>query len=112
MYCERCGRLAHGDRPCDSGSPTEIRTTPRYTPQSVARHVRRPHKPPVESMLAAILSFFIPGLGQLCQGRFGAGFAFFFCLLVDGLFLLAFWPLGMFCLFVTVVAAVVDAAYH
>ena len=54
---------------------------------------------------AAVLSFFIPGLGQLCQGRPGAamvffGFFVFFAITVIGIPLaLIFW-----------IGAVVDAA--
>ncbi len=42
-----------------------------------------PHEP---SMLAAFLSYLIPGLGQIYQGRYGKGFLFMVCLL--GMFLL------------------------
>jgi hypothetical protein len=42
-----------------------------------------PHEP---STLAAILSFLIPGLGQIYQGRFGKGLLFMVCLL--GMFFL------------------------
>jgi TM2 domain-containing membrane protein YozV len=32
------------------------------------------------SPLGALLSYLVPGLGQICQGRFGKGLLFFFCL--------------------------------
>jgi len=43
-------------------------------------------KPPETSMTAAVLSYLIPGLGQIYQGRFGKGFLFMISLL--GMFFL------------------------
>lgn len=108
MYCEKCGRLAHGDRPCSGTTPDSITTQPRYSPATVRRY--SPRKPAVEGLLAALLSFFLPGLGQMCQGRFGAGFAFFFCLFIVGMFMFIFWPLGCLLYLFVMIVAVVDAA--
>src|SRR6202453_2989422 len=35
---------------------------------------------PTFSPMAAILSYLVPGLGQIAQGRFGKGLLFFVCL--------------------------------
>jgi hypothetical protein len=43
-----------------------------------------PPPPPENGHLAALLSFLVPGLGQVLQGRIGKGLLFFFC--VYGLF--------------------------
>jgi hypothetical protein len=40
--------------------------------------------PPESGPLAAVLSFLVPGLGQVLQGRIGKGLLFFFC--IYGLF--------------------------
>ena len=40
-----------------------------------------PHEPPPTSVLAGVLSFLVPGLGQIAQGRVGKGLLFFVCLL-------------------------------
>ncbi|MCS7270293.1 MAG: hypothetical protein NZ703_04345 [Gemmataceae bacterium] len=45
--------------------------------------------PPLRDPLAAILSYLIPGLGQIYQGRIGKGLLFFFGLYV--LFFYGFW---------------------
>lgn len=108
MYCDKCGRLAHGDRPCSGTSPDSITTLPRYSPATVRRY--SPRKPAVEGLLAALLSFFLPGLGQMCQGRFGAGLGFMCCAFAAAVCILFFWPLGVLLYLVTMIAAVVDAA--
>ncbi len=46
-------------------------------------------KPPEPSFLAAILSYLVPGLGQIYQGRFGKGILFMVSLL--GMFILGQW---------------------
>jgi hypothetical protein len=46
-------------------------------------------KPPESSILAAILSYLVPGLGQIYQGRFGKGILFMVSLL--GMFILGQW---------------------
>jgi len=46
----------------------------------------------------------------MCQGRFGAGFGFLFCVFIDGIFVLLFWPLGLLLYLFTLIVAVVDAA--
>jgi len=39
-----------------------------------------PNEPPPTSVLAGILSYLVPGLGQILQGRVGKGLLFFVCL--------------------------------
>ena len=39
----------------------------------------KPPPPPEHGVLAAFLSFLVPGLGQIMQGRFGKGLLFFCC---------------------------------
>lgn len=56
------------------------------------------------NVLAAVLSFFIPGLGQLCQGRAGAGLGFFVLAVLFWLVLLG-WV-------VAIVAAVEAAVWR
>src|SRR4029079_5553502 len=46
-----------------------------------ARLMTQPSEPQPTSALAGILSFLVPGLGQMYQGRFGKGLLFFVCLL-------------------------------
>ncbi len=41
----------------------------------------QPPEPQPTSPLAALLSFVVPGLGQMYQGRFGKGLLFFVCLI-------------------------------
>jgi hypothetical protein len=46
-----------------------------------ASFMTQPSEPQPTSALAGILSFLVPGLGQMYQGRFGKGLLFFVCLL-------------------------------
>ena len=48
------------------------------TPPAVPREVESP--PPVAAPFAGFLSYLVPGLGQLYQGRVGKGLLFFVCL--------------------------------
>ena len=45
--------------------------------RQVPRQYYYPPKSAVPNGVAAALSFFFPGIGQMCQGRVGTGFAFF-----------------------------------
>lgn len=59
------------------------------------------------SGLAAILSFFIPGLGQLYNGQFGKSILFF---VINGInFLLAFVLVGLITAGITALIAAYDA---
>ena len=104
MYCEKCGRLAHGNRPC--ADPTVVATRPRY---AVAAN-RGPRRPQADSLICGMMSLFLPGLGQLCQGRIGAGLSCLFLVFLSVIALLLFWPLGLLGYLVVVIIAVVDAA--
>jgi hypothetical protein len=56
-------------------------------PQTVERNPRRASEPPIHreyAPLAGFLSYLIPGLGQISQGRIGKGLLFFVC--ITGLF--------------------------
>ena len=56
-----------------------------------ADHTDAPPLPPVKlDPLAALMSYLIPGLGQVYQGRVGKGLLFFF-----GLYLLFFYGMWM-----------------
>ncbi len=58
------------------------------------------------NVVAAIASFFFPGLGQLVQGRLGAAILFFCIWLVLGWFL---WVVGWF---IASIIAALDAAKY
>jgi hypothetical protein len=56
-------------------------------PQTVERKPRQDSEPPIHreyAPLAGLLSYLIPGLGQISQGRIGKGLLFFVC--ITGLF--------------------------
>lgn len=57
------------------------------------------------NVIAAICSFFIPGLGQLVQGEILKAIIFFVCAALLYAFI---WPLG----FIVMIWAVVDAARY
>lgn len=57
--------------------------------------------------VAAILSFFIPGLGQMCQGRIAVGLVFFLATLVGYVFTLMLCGIGGFAIHVI---SVIEAA--
>jgi hypothetical protein len=56
-------------------------------PSSATRPAAYPVRVP--SILAAFLSYLVPGVGQMYQGRIGKGLLFFFCLY--GLFFYGMW---------------------
>jgi hypothetical protein len=61
------------------------------SPQSESSTPTEPHLPPVKlDLFAAVLSYLIPGLGQVYQGRVGKGLLFFF-----GLYTLFFYGMWM-----------------
>jgi len=58
------------------------------------------------NVIAALASFFIPGLGQLLQGRMGK--ALFMFVLAGGVWVISFGPLG----WIVYVWSVIDAAVY
>lgn len=63
-------------------TPSELRRPSDATAAQGERAKRTPLLPPVEfHPLAAFLSYLIPGLGQIYQGRVGKGVLFFVCVL-------------------------------
>lgn len=63
------------------------------------------------SAIAAILSFFVPGLGQMCQGRAEAGICFFLGCGVLAIAAAVLWPLALLAVPLWL-WNVVDAAQH
>lgn len=63
------------------------------------------------SGVAAVLSFLVPGLGQMCQGRVETGVCFLLACMALGGLTLAVWPLAVACVPVWL-WNVVDAATH
>jgi TM2 domain-containing membrane protein YozV len=117
ISCPRpqCGRFV--------AMPAEMRAReilPAIEPPPVQMTADRPHhQHPVyviqqdsgaSAMVAALLSLFMPGLGQMCQGRAGTGVAFFAGWIVS-------WALCLFLIgFILVplvwVIAIVEAATY
>lgn len=89
--------------PTDNELPIVIDTSRPRTP---ARSPRK--KPGVENMLAAIMSFFVPGLGQFCQGRTAAGVMFLVSFIVGAA--LCAVLVGIPIVLVTCIWAAADAA--
>ena len=93
----------------DSGqSPQQFSQPVQH--QSVVHHHHHSGAGSGSNVAAAICSFFIPGLGQLVQGRLGAGLVFLFADFVA--FILCFVGIGFFLLPVIWIWAVVDAAIY
>src|SRR4051794_32053968 len=63
------------------GPPRPNNLDEARTPGPYPRKPMQPHEPPPTSLLAGVLSYLVPGLGQMAQGRFGKGMLFFVCLL-------------------------------
>jgi TM2 domain-containing membrane protein YozV len=79
--CGRCGNRLAGDALYDAGPLDCPWCGAEYTvlevPAYRAATGRREARGSAGNVVAAIASFFIPGLGQLVQGRGGRGVAFF-----------------------------------
>ena len=103
--CQRCGADVRGrwaaQRLC---AQCEGSTVP--VPAPIAQHVVEPVRGSGGNVLAALVSFFLPGLGQLLQGRFGAAVVFFF-----GTLVLWVITLGAFGWVMHIVAALNAATY-
>src|SRR5579859_3896110 len=65
---------------------TEERRSSRAEPDGMSSSLRPPETPPSPSIGAGLLSYLVPGLGQISQGRFGKGLLFMMILL--GMFFL------------------------
>lgn len=87
MYCRECGKQVSSEAPacphCGvpqpvfvNGAPTAALALPGPVPVHVVNAPRH------SSGLAAVLSFFIPGLGQLYKGSVGAGILWFFAVAI------------------------------
>ncbi len=56
-----------------------------FTPDSILPEtIPQPELANKFGIVGAVLSYLVPGLGQICQGRIGKGLLFFFC--INGLF--------------------------
>src|SRR5436305_8549682 len=63
-------------RPAGERTTCQVRVPPR----SNERNPMQANEPPPTSVLAGVLSYLVPGLGQILQGRVGKGLLFFVCL--------------------------------
>jgi hypothetical protein len=83
-----------------------------HTPVAISLPTRRSRRAPRDrtpGLIAAVLSLFVPGLGQLCTGRPGTGLLFFLSvafLAALGVILFPLWLVGL----LIWLWAVVDAA--
>lgn len=100
MYCPQC----HSPR-----RPPKHPGQPDFCPNCGANlTIRTPDK--VSNMIAALLSFMLPGVGQMCQARYAVGAAF----LAGAIFSLLLIPfvIGLLTLPICVIWATVDAAQY
>ena len=99
MYCRECGQRVSSEAPTcpHCGVPAPV-LLPDGRPAAVAvatrAYVPRAVRAPRDGGLAGVLSFVLPGAGQLYRGKVGRGFAWMFfvvvgymALIVPGLFL-------------------------
>lgn len=112
MGAATCGTCGHVTEYPDvvagsAGKCIQCGTLIRYPGSPLTRQAALGNEPPQVSVFppvaAAVFSFFIPGVGQLCQRRWGPGIAFLLCV-----------PLGYLAFIIPGVAlhiwSVVDAA--
>lgn len=82
---------ATGTPPIPPPLPLSLDPAPATTPKPATATEADPPLPPAKhDPLAALLSYLIPGLGQVYQGRIGKGLLFFF-----GLYMLFFYGMAM-----------------
>ena len=81
MYCRECGKQVSSEaRSCPHcGVPSPV-----YTGELLPQHMYYQHPAPSahNNGLAAVLSVFFPGLGQVYKGRVGAGIGWFFATII------------------------------
>jgi TM2 domain-containing membrane protein YozV len=81
MYCRECGKQvsseAYACPHCGAPHPTGMALA---APQPV--YVRPPPPATFSPGAAAVLSFFLPGLGQICKGEVGPGIGWMFATLI------------------------------
>ena len=105
MYCRECGKQVSSEAPScpHCGVPNPVLLYSGVPAASAHRHALVPqHRDPA---IAAVLSFFIPGSGQMYKGHVGAGFGWLLAVFLGYLALIL--P-GL----VLHVACVVNAAKH
>ncbi|HEU0016431.1 MAG TPA: hypothetical protein VFQ45_22315 [Longimicrobium sp.] len=95
MYCRECGQKISSEAPtcprCGVPHPVLL---PDGTPAAAAAAWAVPYTAPRDNGLAGVLSFFVPGAGQIYRGRVGQGFAWmlavpigYVCFILPGLVL-------------------------
>ena len=90
-YCNKCGAaLQPGEKFCGSCGALQDNPAPEY--EAPVRSYREKSE-----LIALLLSFLIPGLGQIYVGKFMRGAVFFIILAIlygSGLFLVFTWVIG------------------
>ena len=73
MYCRECGKQVSSEAPTcpNCGVPQPVILAGGYAPTLATAYPLAPRK---DTGIAALLSFFIPGAGQMYKGHVGAGF--------------------------------------
>ena len=100
LFCNHCGEVV---RRLPTATPPLFRTAPLPSPTQPVVIVRTQKSPG----LAAVLSFFICGLGQIYNGQIGKGLAFLFGVVMS--WLLTAVIIGVVPLLILTIWSVVDA---
>lgn len=116
-FCNNCGaQLTEGGRFCEECGSTQaaapVQTAPQMTPAQAPTAYPSTAYPPAavpvhppgaygrkDGVVAAILSFIIPGVGQMYCGRVGRGIAIFFGVICGFIFIIPgiiVWIWGIF----------------
>lgn len=90
MYCRECGDRVSSEAPtcphCGVPQPVFINGVPAVALAPAASGAPAPvyvvNAPSHSPGLAAVLSFFLPGLGHLYKGSIGAGFMWFLAVVI------------------------------